>query len=1052
MSACPPDESGPINGRNTPSPPPQKKKLAKWRVCLRCLAAFILIPLLVTLLWLDIFGFPKTFHSKLVNIFNHDGLKIEFEKVHFSIFTGIKIRNGQIATHSPEGDISIPFKSASIGYGIKSGRIFPSKLKIDSGALIIHSTNPEGDHSWRLCDHVTTEIDLSKDDVTTIQYFRGSLANGQLKLNGTITNAWSSLAKSQISSKNTPILSRFGHWIEELSALEPLIGNSRPSLNITIAGDANHPPSLNAHLSLTLNHFKNKVFSAKGLVLDLHSPQVIEPNKRGSRNVILRAHCEQLEALSQSPWSITSPEITFSTTLKPSHPYHLNGKADQIQFSHDSIKDSSWIIASPQLSVAGTTTNDWSENAITSSIHKLSSSASSISEPSRSFLITQPDLTAEFMSGIFRSQILGRSFEYSEMQSDEFDVSLHFDNASQSLDWFRDQAGQWDSGSPTDKFRQLEHLSVSVNAIHVSNTEIGDLSLLPVEASNNSSISHRLELIQKDGEGLSLVTTHDSKDNSISIQGHTHIDVKKWNPLFGENLKDVLTRIGWDAAPKTNLQLGPAPIPQKFDADQLNHWLSQKANFHGDVIIGNGNFKGIPFLSLTTDFSFDNDFWKLSDIKITRPEGVLDLDFIQNDLTSAYTVDINGTIMVKALRPLFEDNSDYYFERISESGPMTGIIHVRGPWEEGLGLVEGTIDHPTLRWKDAQFSSAKGGFKYDDAKRTIEFHNLDLIQSTAEGVTPQTLKAQAITYDRNTEFLTLEGIEAFSTPQFIARSISDDPVEFLDDLGFDFPGTWSGGGTVHLKESPEINLNFSLDHTDFHLKKFKLGMFHTDISWINDQIDFENIAASPFSGTITGNTSINISDMESPKVILDLKGLNLNIQSLSQAISPDLDLKGSSDFSLTVTSGILHIPESWTGSGEIKLRDGVIWSIPLFGVLSKTVDSVLPGLGHSIIKTAQMTFSMQSEKIQFDTRLKGNRFGIESQGTLTTKGNIDALGKLRIFQADNPIEKLLNITLIPVTESLRFSISGSVKDPFIDPFYIIPRVILNPLNPTKWFK
>ncbi|MCD8535750.1 MAG: hypothetical protein LR011_13595 [Verrucomicrobia bacterium] len=88
------------------------------------------------------------------------------------------------------------------------------------------------------------------------------------------------------------------------------------------------------------------------------------------------------------------------------------------------------------------------------------------------------------------------------------------------------------------------------------------------------------------------------------------------------------------------------------------------------------------------------------------------------------------------------------------------------------------------------------------------------------------------------------------------------------------------------------------------------------------------------------------------------------------------------------------------------------------------------------------------DKCQFD----GTHFGLNLKGRVSTDGEVDASVIAIPFQAQNPVEKLLNMTLLPIAESLRYEISGNIKNPSVQPRYMLPRVLLNPLKPKTWIQ
>ena len=49
---------------------------------------------------------------------------------------------------------------------------------------------------------------------------------------------------------------------------------------------------------------------------------------------------------------------------------------------------------------------------------------------------------------------------------------------------------------------------------------------------------------------------------------------------------------------------------------------------------------------------------------------------------------------------------------------------------------------------------------------------------------------------------------------------------------------------------------------------------------------------------------------------------------------------------------------TWNGYGQANLHDGLIWDVPIFGILSPVLNTVTPGLGSSRATDATARFAM----------------------------------------------------------------------------------------------
>ena len=83
--------------------------------------------------------------------------------------------------------------------------------------------------------------------------------------------------------------------------------------------------------------------------------------------------------------------------------------------------------------------------------------------------------------------------------------------------------------------------------------------------------------------------------------------------------------------------------------------------------------------------------------------------------------------------------------------------------------------------------------------------------------------------------------------------------------------------------------------------------------------------------------------------------------------------------------------QSWNGHGDLNLRDGLIWDIPLFGIFSDVLNGMVPGLGSSRASAGTCTFAITNGIIRsddLDIRSTGMR--LQYRGTLDFQGQVNA--------------------------------------------------------------
>ena len=140
------------------------------------------------------------------------------------------------------------------------------------------------------------------------------------------------------------------------------------------------------------------------------------------------------------------------------------------------------------------------------------------------------------------------------------------------------------------------------------------------------------------------------------------------------------------------------------------------------------------------------------------------------------------------------------------------------------------------------------------------------------------------------------------------------------------------------------------------------------------------------------------------------------------------------------------------GAGRVDMRDGLIWDIPIFGVFSPALDTIMPGLGSSRARQGSATFTItngviDSEDLKIETLMARLRYW----GTIDLKGTVNARMEAELFRNTWVVGPVLSLALWPVSKTFEYKITGSIHKPKSDPVFI-PRIFFFPLHPVQTIK
>jgi hypothetical protein len=156
---------------------------------------------------------------------------------------------------------------------------------------------------------------------------------------------------------------------------------------------------------------------------------------------------------------------------------------------------------------------------------------------------------------------------------------------------------------------------------------------------------------------------------------------------------------------------------------------------------------------------------------------------------------------------------------------------------------------------------------------------------------------------------------------------------------------------------------------------------------------------------------------------------------------------------LRVNSANSMDDHSANGSGEVNLRDGLIWDFPVFGFLSPVLNGVAPGIANSRASAAAGNFTLVNSVIHsddLDIRTTGMR--ILYRGNVDLEGHVNARAEGRPLRDVPIVGPLINTLLWPVTKLFEYKITGTLNDPKTEPLLFVPKVVLFPFHPVRAFK
>ena len=164
-------------------------------------------------------------------------------------------------------------------------------------------------------------------------------------------------------------------------------------------------------------------------------------------------------------------------------------------------------------------------------------------------------------------------------------------------------------------------------------------------------------------------------------------------------------------------------------------------------------------------------------------------------------------------------------------------------------------------------------------------------------------------------------------------------------------------------------------------------------------------------------------------------------------------LEGTLDSLLVVTRGNTENWQNLDGYGDINLHDGLIWDIPMFGVFSKVLNEIAPGLGNSRANAGVGDFAITNGVIRTDNlEIRSHAVRLQYRGTVDLNERVNARVEAELLRDVWAVGPLISTVLWPVTKMFEYRVTGTLGQPKTDPVYLIPKIMLMPFHPIRTLK
>jgi hypothetical protein len=522
--------------------------------------------------------------------------------------------------------------------------------------------------------------------------------------------------------------------------------------------------------------------------------------------------------------------------------------------------------------------------------------------------------------------------------------------------------------------------------------------------------------------------------------------------LLTEKTRERLADFSWSLPPALKAG-GSLVLPAQLS--MTTGWRDEvqpTIRLNGVLTFTNAAFRGVAIDRARSHFSYSNLVWQLPDLVVRQSNSRLQINGGEDDATKAYHWRIRGRLAPETVRPfLTASNAARGFAIMKFAEPLALDVNVTGRlYDYDSITADGYMALTNFAVRGQAFGDVASLFNYTN--RVLEFiHPLGHNGS-------QLMTADRVTLDFNRRLICFTNGFSTADPEPVARAIGPKTSQAVEPYHFLQPPTALVNGQVPLhdmnggRDMADVDMRFDIIRgAPFEWLKLRTTNILGTIHWQNQSLILTNVAAAFYGGSGNGFASFDFrAPHEGADYQFTVNVTNVNLHWLAADLSsPTNRLEGVLAGRLVVTDADSRDWQTWNGFGNANLHDGLLWDIPIFGILSPVLNAISPGLGNSRATAGSTQFSITNGVFYTDSlEIRSTMMRLDYTGTVDLRQNVQARVIAQLLRNTWVVGPLVSTVLWPVSKLFEYKITGTLKNPKSEPVYV-PKLFLLPLHPLR---
>lgn len=559
---------------------------------------------------------------------------------------------------------------------------------------------------------------------------------------------------------------------------------------------------------------------------------------------------------------------------------------------------------------------------------------------------------------------------------------------------------------------------------------------------------------QLGGGNVHAAATLDVPSRRLKFEGGSSFDLHRIAGWLPESARVPLAEISWAKPPALKAEGSVGLPPWTNRADRFEPALK----LSGDLALAAFTVRGVKLDRLQTRFGYGDQVWDLPDLALAQGRTELRLSGQASAATRNIHFRLDGKIDAECTRSfLAPSNAATIFSILSLPEPLALALDVRGNLGEPDRLmVTGRVALTNFVVRGQPMDSVAGDFVYSN--RTATVFSPELLRAGGS----QRMTAEAVGLDFRALTVWITNGWSTADPQAITRAIGPKIGRFLEPFHFlELPLVHVSGSTPMRnvnsgREAPDADLTFEVVRgIPFRWLNLQSTNLLGTVRWRQQTLIVTNLEATLYGGSGRGYCNLDFSPTNygfDCDFMIALTNVNLHLLAMEVA-NPTNRLEGHLSGRAVVTYANSTSWRSWQGQGDVNLRDGLLWDVPIFAFMSPVLNTVSEGLGNSRATEAAAKFIITNGVVATDSLLiRAQTMRLQYSGTVDLEQNVNARVTAQFLRNVPLLGPLVSTALWPVSKIFECRVTGRLDNPVVAPVYIptiIPKILSVPLHPIR---